>query len=520
MTCASQTDIGGFSDEEALNIIGHLIDQARDHKNASATTHAFTLLDQLAERELVPEHQATAHYFRANAWANRTQESGDVQSWAWEQLERQNEILELRRAVSHCGFGKLDKLRQCQILTNLANNQDAVGRFIEAIATWDRAITIDERFGMAHGNRGNGLCCFANALYDGGHSGIIWLAAIDAFETASQKETHFDNEQNEPYRRYFASLRDEAAKNIDLDFVRGVYEKGNKKTRLGRSKIEQKYRNWALRNRLFLNPLNDLGENAIASHDVFTLPSIMVAPDSPPSARPPPIIGMYNQMKQEFISARFMFFEGMSAERPHFSDKGVIIYNTFDYSSHSLAVEKIRTAYRLAYSLFDKIAYFLNHYLDLGHPDNKVNFRNVWCERKGANPKTLLPLFWDRPNWPLRGLFWLSKDLFEPDFKQVMEPEAEELADIRHCLEHKFFQLHESWAVAGADPEDWQPDVGFHIGRDEFLEKTLHVLKLARAALMYLSLAVFREEQIRYPDASEELIIPLPLDTLEDEWKT
>ena len=220
------------------------------------------------------------------------------------------------------------------------------------------------------------------------------------------------------------------------------------------------------------------------------------------------------------MSARFMFYEGISADRAHFSDKGVIIYNTFDYPSHSLAVEKMRTAYRLAYSLFDKVAYFLNHYLNLGHPDKRVNFRNVWYERKGKDPKPLLSMFNEYPNWALRGLFWLSKDLFEPNFKQVMEPEGEALAELRHHLEHKFIQVHESWAVAGIDDDRWQQGVGFHIGRDEFAEKTLHVLKLARASLVYLSLAVHREEQIKSPDGSDSLILPLPLDTFEDEWKT
>ena len=170
-------DIAGLSNNDALNVIGHLIDQANDNENASATSHAFVLLDLLAKRDLSPEHEILLHYFRANAWENRIHENSNTQSWAWEQIELQNQLLELRWAISHSNFSRLDELRQCQFLTNLANKLNTAGRFIEAIAAWDRAIEIDGRFAMAHGNRGNGLCYFANILYDFGHANIflaIW----------------------------------------------------------------------------------------------------------------------------------------------------------------------------------------------------------------------------------------------------------------------------------------------------------------------------------------------------------
>jgi len=41
--------------------------------------------------------------------------------------------------------------------------------------------------------------------------------------------------------------------------------------------------------------------------------------------------------------------------------------------------------------------------------------------------------------------------------------------------------------------------------------KTLHILKLVRAALIYLSLAVHREEAIRDAARPEGLVAPMPL---------
>ncbi|MCB9422966.1 MAG: hypothetical protein H6667_24410 [Ardenticatenaceae bacterium] len=93
----------------------------------------------------------------------------------------------------------------------------------------------------------------------------------------------------------------------------------------------------------------------------------------------------------------------------------------------------------MTYSLFDKISYFLNAYLALKIPETRVNFRTIWYTNQQRN-KGLKSEFKDRQNWPLRGLFWLSKDLYEDKegFKNSTEPDAHNLADIRNHLEHKY----------------------------------------------------------------------------------
>jgi hypothetical protein len=57
-----------------------------------------------------------------------------------------------------------------------------------------------------------------------------------------------------------------------------------------------------------------------------------------------------------------------------------------------------------------------------------------------------LDRFKDYANWPLRGLFWLSKELFDHQVKRTTGPDARELYDIHNALEHKFLQVHEGWA--------------------------------------------------------------------------
>jgi len=89
-----------------------------------------------------------------------------------------------------------------------------------------------------------------------------------------------------------------------------------------------------------LNPLNDLGPHAIAAQDVLMLPPVVTHFWKVPTM--PALQGMYNQLKQEFVSARYLYYEGTTSEALHLSDKDVRLYDTLDSPAYSLAVEKTK----------------------------------------------------------------------------------------------------------------------------------------------------------------------------------
>ncbi len=290
---------------------------------------------------------------------------------------------------------------------------------------------------------------------------------------------------------------------------------------LGDSEEERQYRSWCLENRMFVNPLNDLGPFPIAAHDCLTVPSIVVNVGEGPTYH-----GFFNQLKQEFVSARFLHFEGVTSDEAHFADKDVLLYNTLDYPAYSLAIEKVKAAFRMAYSLFDKIAFFLNDYLQLGVPERRVSFRTIWYDSERSE-RELKAQFQQYQNWPLRGLFWLSKDLFEdePGFRNAIEPDAQELNEIRNHAEHKYLKVHEAeWSpsVSAARSSHGTGDrLARSVGRHDFEAKALRMLKHARAGLIYLSLGVHGEEQRRRSERGDGVLsLPSFLDTWDDEWKT
>lgn len=508
-------DIAAMPDGQALDHAGSLIDASCHARSSTGFDRVFELLGDIQGRTLSSDLAALVHYFRANAWAGREQIRVQHDVWAWEQPEHQEQILALRSAVRHEGFNQIPNVRRCQILTNLASALNNIGRFVDAVEIWDRALRADATFGMARGNLGIGLLYYAGALYDRGQAAFMRIAAHDALEAASAADAFYESDGYESPRADFEKQRQDIAALGDITATREHFS--SHRFSLGKSAGEKRYRTWCLANRLFINPLNDLGALPIAGRDVLTLPNITV-PMAAAMADPPAIVGFFNQMKQEFVSARYLYYEGVHAGRVHFSDRGVQLYNTLDYPSYSLASEKIRMAFRMAYSLFDKIGFFINDYFALGIKPDRVSFRGLWYETKGSPPRPLLQRFTTYPNWPLRGLFWLSKDLFDDAFKSATEPEAAELSEIRNHLEHKYLQLHlESLDSSG--PAGVSEALRYSLTTDEFAARTLRLLKLARAALTYLSLAVHWEEKLRAQERQDKRAFELPLDTWPDEWK-
>lgn len=491
-------DISSLSDDEALQLLGQIIDQASDMGDAGMASSALELCDGLASR-VSGSLEIELCYFRANAWSVirhvKHQEKEVV--WLWDQKEILQEIYWLRYAVRHDSFGALDPLRQAQILVNTGNILSHIGRPIEAVEYWKRALAILPRFGMAVGNLGFGYEVYAKLLYDKNHAVVILKAAYDLLVTTKEKGIIWDNPGFKLVQQQMFERALSIAKHIDIKKVGGVSLNGFS---LGKTKTEEKYRRWVLENFLFLNPLNDIGLHTIAAQDVLHLPDIVTNIGEPPS-----LIGFYNQLKQEFVSARYALWQGTLTAgnyKRHFSDNDVLLTDTLDYPVYGISIEKIKFAFRSAYSLFDKIAFFINDYWNLEIPAERVSFHSVWTEKKG-NKNQLRQVFRENPNLNLRGLYWLSKEFSDKETNQevnlgnVMEPDAEQLRTIRNHLEHKYLKVHDDICGYGKEIPHFSDKLAYHLTLAELTDKTLRLMKRAREALVYLSLAVHREEQIR-----------------------
>lgn len=506
----NEQTIIGLSNEEALDLIAQLVDQATDDAALDLVTHSLCLADKLEARGLHPPEIALLDYFRANAWACRYQQRlGDRAAvWDFEQPEVRQQVFLLRRSMNSSGFVEMDALRRCQILTNLANQLDTLGRFVEARVYWSAALMIDPSFWMARANRGRGLMHYAAALYDPGHTEVFAFHAhcdlIKAVELVSMNPHLGDSR----LISFFSKSAEQVAHYYDVEAISKAHKPDD--WNMGTEPMERAYRSWCLGNVLFLNPLNDIEEASIAARDIMSLPDFTTAINEPPI-----VVGMFNELKQEFVSARWLLWEGIQSDEPHLSDREVLLYNTLDYPAYGLSVEKVRIAFRMAYSILDKIAYFLNHYLALGIPEKRISFRTVWREKDNGPVRDQ---FSKSENWPFRGLFWLSKDLFEEDMRDSTEPEARALADLRNHLEHKYVKVHEVLLPSKSLGDSFYDTLAHAITRSDLEQRTLRLMQLVRSALIYLSLGMHREEQDRRK-GKDGLMAMMLLDPWRDEWK-
>lgn len=509
-TLMQQRSLASLPDETAVRQIGQLVDASTHLGHRDGLLRVIDSWGpQLAARDMPAPLRFAYYYDLGNAWAElRVLQEREARShWEWEQAERVQALRHYRLAwLAAEGEGAALPARGgCQLLTNMGNMYDIVGRFVAAIECWGKAIAVDPDFGMALGNRGCGLIAYAHAHYDQGHEAMLLYHAREDLRRAVQVGV-------EPHaRQHFQSRLHwlDGIWNSVPDHVRPQASESD----LGASDEERAYRQWCLRNCLFLNALNDLGPLSVAARDILHLPPIVASIGDMPRYHQ-----FYNTIKQEYVSSRYLLYEATTADEPHFSDREVMQYNTLDYPCLSLHTEKAKIAYRVAYSLLDKVAYFINAYLGLGVAENVVNFRRVWyC--KGERKQGLNPLLNCLRNRPLRALFWLSKDLCSDDheFRDAIEPDAADLVAVRNHLEHKNCSIQDLLTDEGTGPQTCAP---YRISRREFMGKTLRLMRIVRAALIYLSLALHNEEQRRKAARGPTGLIPkVGLDIYEDEWK-
>lgn len=502
----TRRSLEGLSDEAALRHIDRLAQAAVSAHRPEGLRLAITLAEELSRRTLRPVEIASVHYTLAEAWEKlRLISRTPVEAWEQEEIER--ELYHLRRSMPREALRDIPRERLCQTLSNMAALLNHVGRFSEAIEYWDRALSVLPSFAIARGKKGYALTHYAQALYDKSQSVAFLRCAHAELGTALSLGGLYPDA-----RSYFSARKGWIEGRLSPDELRDELDLAPYTDAC--TEEEVLYRRWCLESRLFLNPMNDLGPFPLAARDTLHMT---------PIASTTYYQGFFNQMKQAYVSARYLYYEGLNAEGPHFSDRHVLLFDTQDCASYSLSIEKIKASYRIAYGLTGKIARFLNLYLSLGIPEGRITFRTLWYNSQ-HRPGGLRPEFAGRKNWPMRGLFWLSKDLYEdiPELGEPIEPEGRDLMEILYQMDHRYLKLLDTMRPGfGQDtvlPQlALEDQMAYSMRRGDFEAKTLRVLKMVRSALTYLSLAIHMEERAK--KFGNQDLPAIRLELIEDEMK-
>lgn len=506
----------GEHHDRLQNAYDCLVDSSGDARDAALLERATELASEVVALS-APARACLVLYSCANAWSHlHGIEHQDKQATIVNHPALLNELYFLRASIQHEGFAVITAQQRAKIHCNLGNALSARGRFIEAFAEWRKALREQPILGMALGNLGIGLTRYGGALYDLENRYWFFIHArrhlASAIEGGIGRDGATTTDAIEAFKWNLGKLE----QHVELVGDAELYKHG-----LGKSKAEREYRQWCLSHQLFLNPMNDLGALPVASRDTLRLPNHDARVGITYSA-------FFNQMKQEYAYARHCLFQGTHARTVHYADKKVSLAFNCDYALYSMGLEQIKTAYRGAYSLLDKVAYFINGYWQLGIPERAVSFRTLWFEprKKGAPAQewTVRHEFLSTDNLPLRALYWLSQDIFSEVLGSVARPDAKALNELRNHLEHKHAKVVEAFHWRGPASEFDADQLAVVIDREELAAKALLIMGLARATLVYLCLAMHHQEsqsgsQDENDDEYERIVVELPVSEYPDDLK-
>lgn len=395
------------------------------------------------------------------------------------------------------------------LYTNYANTLSSCGRKIEAIAQYNKAIEVHPSFGMALGNLGRVYQDYGIIDYDDGHQDYFHHFAYSLLKNAAECE---DPDTYKEAKECFAT----AIVGYDPQYVEKFLQKELKIPKFSYENFEERlYREWAVENCLFLNTLNDLPvpEMCFAT-DVLQLPSMVVSIDAKPIFH-----GMFNQIKQEYVYARYQYYSSLQfREEVHFADKDTHLINFADYPQYGIRIEQIKSAFKILYGLFDKIAYFLNSYFDLGIHERDVSFNHIWLTGFGIGKKhyDYKNVLNHEENFALASLYWISRDFYDK-FEDSPNPRLKRISDVRNALEHKYVKVTTGWFPERTKGEI--DDLALYVTESELSSLTLELMHIVREAIICLSLCVHVEEQKRKKENEGKFIPSMPLMEYDDDWK-
>lgn len=381
------------------------------------------------------------------------------------------------------------------LYVNLGNALDFCGRKCSAMEYYSKALAI-RPFIMAYANIGKCIDHYAFLEGDSGHKIVLLKKAYSYY---------LKTEQSDPENDY-QSVKDRIKERMlflekayGKELLCSPFDYKEVKTKTGE---EMQYRSWCLENHLFLNPLNDLLElNWAFSCDPLHLSFIRADKNQ---TNPPFVFEMVNQIKEEYIYSRFMLYESTKHNNGvHYADKDSTIFDILNYSSYSIRHEKLKTAYRTLFSIFDRISFLLNMYFELGLKEHDVSFDHIW---EKLNQK-------EEENIAIQALHWINRD-FRERFGDADTPHARMIRKLRNALEHKFVAIHvfpvENEMALGADSI-------YRISEDHMFDYAMELLKLVREAIIELTIAIRIEENSQIDDSKQ--IVKISMFEYSDDYK-
>ena len=361
-----------------------------------------------------------------------------------------------------------NSLDLAQVLVNLANCLDNLGRVVEALDYYDQALKINPKFGMALGNKAKALWIYADLC--GEHQGTM---VLEAYSLLKKIKTGVTPEAKINFNRLQEFLKS-VATNLPLDtppILPGIKLKA-------KTKLEEYLIGFCLENRLYLNVCNFCQRCDAAIGDTVIIKQMHVSQASDKSYL---VLSSYlNQIKQDYVTARALL---VLSRYPKLNldlfDKQVVLVDTQEKTVDNIYVQLVKTSFITLYNILDKLAFFVNDYLKLGINEDYVNFSNLWYE----DPKktAIRPAILTTMNLSLNALYDIHKDLDAGAYKQLKKT--------RNALTHRFVKIKSNSEVKSDTV----------ISEENLVNQTILLATVVRNGIIYLLQFVNLEERKKSP---------------------
>lgn len=401
-----------------------------------------------------------------------------------------------------------------QLTVNYGNILSQCGRYVKSINNLNEVL--ESNFPMAIGNLALKIVDYS--YFNESHRKIMLYHAFHLLESILDENVMFPEKRlaQGQFYKYLNGIKS----SVGSEYLKTAFSFNDFLEPVDNmSEEEVRYRTWIGANGLALNQLNDIFFEVEVGYDPLHLPGIV---EELGNSWFPRYHGIFNQVKQEYASARFWIYEGLTDRSIHYSDKDVYLVNTFDYPVYGVGIEKVKAAYRSIYSIFDKIAYFLNKYLELGISDGAISFATLWYkEVRGQKRRDEIRKI-QRENYALNGLWWIYKDLRNKTVygDKHIDPVLKRISDVRNAMEHRYLKIIDYYGLNQNKQDNRLDEFAYNISFNDFEKLTIELLKLTREAIIQLIMVVKIEESKKESNRDPDQVIGnLSLFEFDDEWK-
>ena len=493
--------------KKSVNIDERIVNIKKRFDSYSALKDIENTEGCIEEAEKIVKDINLSHHEKAELYYSIATAYADLETFKYEhRLDeeaislQEKSIYNFRAALDELEFEDLDDIANGlyqQLYTNAGNTYSRFGRFIEAFNLYRKASEKYGIFPMALANEGQLALEYSSLFYDKSLIQVFYHYAYHCLKK-SLIYKHYLNVHGAG--KHFEDIFNELEKIYPKEFFENKLDFSG--YNYGKTKKEQQYKIWVAENRLFLNPLNDISKQAIAATDYLHLPGLVYLNDQYKFEFH---YGLFNQIKQEYISARYLFYEGIQIRKStHIADKDVWLIEIGD-SVNSYSDFSIRTSFRILYALFDRIAFFINDYFDLGIDVGKVSFKKI---RKNEKMKNIC-----MNNFMMYAVYWLSKDFYQ-DGEITTKPNSKKIDELRNYMEHRY--------VASTLFDDKQDNNMIkYVSTVDLYRHTIDLLKTIRELIIYLVLGINIEENQKRKQAHEKGLKLKKINTriMKDDWK-